>query len=567
MFLTTIKDPAFWEKVRTDETYRPMIDTLLSEWKKCETAEIAEIPYTVAADFFHSGDRVKGERYFFMRRTALSVSAVLALIYPEERKYFDRMQDFIFATCNEYSWELPAHIPNMIDYIPDDIDLFAAETGFTLAEIYAVFGDRLDPLVKTRIKMEVERRIINPFADYNRKFAWIGYRSNWAAVCGGSVAACFIYLAPERFAEVKPRIDEAINNYLSSFQESGYCLEGIVYWDYGFSFFSSYAQLVSDFTNGEVDYFKMEKVKTIATFAQKMFLSGSSIVSFADGKMNGYVFRSFCHYLAHKYPDAVLPYPQSEVNLPDFLGRWIWVVRAFAWFDPSTEQVVEELIDYSKDAEWLVYRTKAFGFAAKAGKNWEAHNHNDVGSFCFATNGKQIFADVGRGEYTRQYFREETRYQYFNTSSRSHSVPILFGNYQKTGGRYRANNTVWDGTTLSYDYAAAYDDERVISLIRQITPDKGGVTIKNTITFGENVTPAVGDYIERYVVTEKPVVEEGKLTVGNVVATYRGAGKPTVTEEPLTTHPDDGQIVKSVYLIDFAVTGTEFEIRIELQAK
>ncbi|MBQ1942294.1 MAG: heparinase II/III family protein, partial [Clostridia bacterium] len=234
---------------------------------------------------------------------------------------------------------------------------------------------------------------------------------------------------------------------------------------------------------------------------------------------------------------------------------------------PSTEQVVEELIDYSKDAEWLVYRTKAFGFAAKAGKNWEAHNHNDVGSFCFATNGKQIFADVGRGEYTRQYFREETRYQYFNTSSRSHSVPILFGNYQKTGGRYRANNTVWDGTTLSYDYASAYDDERVISLIRQITPDKGGVTIKNTITFGENVTPAVGDYIERYVVTEKPVVEEGKLTVGNVVATYRGAGKPTVTEEPLITHPDDGQIVKSVYLIDFAVTGTEFEIRIELQAK
>ncbi|MBQ1269900.1 MAG: heparinase II/III family protein [Clostridia bacterium] len=566
MFLDTVKNPELWQKIRTDETYRPLIDAMLQSYEKDAVPPITEIPYTMAADFFVSGDRATSEAIYFVRRRALCTCAILALIYPEERKYFDRMQDFLFAICNEYTWEIPAHTPNMTDYIPDDIDLFASETGYALSEIYKIFEEKLDPLVKTRIKMEVERRIITPFADYNRRFAWIGFKSNWAAVCGASVAACFIYLAPERFKEVQPRIDEAINNYLISYQDSGYCIEGISYWEYGFGFFTCYAQMMYDFTGGKVDYFKMEKVKAIASFAQKMFLSGQTTVSFSDGKMEGSVSRGICHYLAKKYPDTVFPYPQTVVSAGDFCGRWCYTLRGVVWFDPSTERQIEEFSDYSKDVEWLVYRTKTFGFAAKAGKNWEAHNHNDVGSFIFAANGKQIFADVGAGEYTRQYFREETRYQYFNTSSRSHSVPILFGNYQKTGGRYRAENTVWNGKTFSYDYASAYDDERVTSLKRFIDVDKKGITVRNQITFAEGFTPSAGDYIERYVLTEKPQIEQGKLVAGGVVATYKGAGLPTVSVQMVTPHnPAEGDY--PVYLVDFAVQGTEFEIRIEPENK
>jgi hypothetical protein len=241
-------------------------------------------------------------------------------------------------------------------------------------------------------------------------------------------------------------------------------------------------------------------------------------------------------------------------------------IRDFLWLNPKAEKEQPLLTDYSLDAEWLVYRTPRFGFAAKGGTNWEAHNHNDVGSFCFATNGKQIFADVGRGEYTRQYFREETRYQYFNTSSRSHSVPILFGNYQKTGGRYRAESTIWNGKTFSYDYASAYDDERVTSLKRFIDVDKKGITVRNQITFAEGFTPSLGDYIERYVLTEKPQIEQGKLIAGGVVATYKGADLPTVSVEMVTPHnPAEGDY--PVYLVDFAVQGTEFEIRIEPENK
>ena len=142
MFLDTIKNPELWQKIRTDETYRPLIDAMLQSYEKDAVPPITEIPYTMAADFFVSGDRATSEAIYFVRR-ALCTCAILALIYPEERKYFDRMQDFLFAICNEYTWEIPAHTPNMTDYIPDDIDLFASETGYALSEIYKIFFGKI----------------------------------------------------------------------------------------------------------------------------------------------------------------------------------------------------------------------------------------------------------------------------------------------------------------------------------------------------------------------------------------------------------------------------------------
>ncbi|MBQ1942979.1 MAG: heparinase II/III family protein [Clostridia bacterium] len=568
MFLETVKDPAFWEGIRKSEAHRPLIEELVAVFEKDGLAPIVEMPYTMAQDFFVSGDREKGEEIYFQRRRALNACAILSLVYPEERKYFDRLQDIIFAICNEYTWELPAHIPNLTDYIPDDIDLFAAETGFALSEMYVVFGERFDPLIRTRIKMEVERRIINPFSNYDRKFPWINYHSNWAAVCASGVAASFMYLAPERFADVKPRIDEAMASFLRSYKDCGYCIEGLGYWKYGFGFYVSYAQMLYDFTGGKEDLFASEKIKAISTFPQKMFLSGQAVVSFSDGSMKGVISRGLCHYLAKKYPDVVFPYPQTDNVICDQQGRWAWGFRSFVWHDLSTEKMVDELLDYSPYIEWLVYRNPAFGFAAKGGCNREAHNHNDVGSFIFAVDGKQVFADVGAGLYTRQYFRDEYRYDYFHPSSCSHSVPILFGNYQKAGSKYRAENAVWDGKTFSFDYAAAYDDERVTSLKRAVTVEKSGVTIRNQITYAEGITPTLGDYTERYVLMTKPTIEDGKITAGGVVATYKGAGIPTVTEQKLMPRADifltDGDIA---YLVDFAVEGTEFEIRIEPENK
>ena len=90
-------------------------------------------------------------------------SALLALIYPEEDKYLIKLMDAIYAICDEYTWCLPAHQGKLEPNNNTKIDLMAAETGFTLAEIYTLLNDRLEPLIKNRILAETERRIVIPF--------------------------------------------------------------------------------------------------------------------------------------------------------------------------------------------------------------------------------------------------------------------------------------------------------------------------------------------------------------------------------------------------------------------
>ena len=80
---------------------------------------------------------------------------------------------------------------------------------------------------------------------------------------------------------------------------------------------------------------------------------------------------------------------------------------------------------YAPKSAWLIRRTTSYGFAAKGGSNDVSHNHNDIGSFIVVSGGRQLLCDLGPGEYVKDYFNDQKRYQYFCTSSRGHSVPAV----------------------------------------------------------------------------------------------------------------------------------------------
>lgn len=50
------------------------------------------------------------------------------------------------------------------------------------------------------------------------------------------------------------------------------------------------------------------------------------------------------------------------------------------------------------------------GIAFKGGNNDEPHNHNDIGSFLLTVEGEVFLTDLGCGEYTKEYFQPDTRY-------------------------------------------------------------------------------------------------------------------------------------------------------------
>ena len=63
MLITKLKDPKFWEKVKTDKAYAPLLTELHRLYAEIVTAPILELPYTVMMEFSRSGDRKKGEAF------------------------------------------------------------------------------------------------------------------------------------------------------------------------------------------------------------------------------------------------------------------------------------------------------------------------------------------------------------------------------------------------------------------------------------------------------------------------------------------------------------------------
>lgn len=559
--------PEFWAEVREGETYRSLREQLLIRWEAEGKDEIPSLNYSAYRRFVFDGDRDTYEKPYFKRRRALNTAAVLALIYPERQEYLVKLMDLIYAVCDEYTWCLPAHQTELGVNNNRHIDLFAAETGMCLSEIYTLLSDRLEPLIADRIRVEVDRRIIQSFLD--TRFFWEKIGSNWAAVCTGSVSCTFMLMRPDLMPELEDRFCSAMQYFLGGFGADGVCEEGFSYWCYGFGFFTVWADMIRTFTEGRVDWFKLDKVKAVAPFLSRMYLTGACTVSFSDAGRTGRYNLGVLHYLKNEYPDDVIIPNPAYSELMDGCGRWCTFLRTFTWLREeylTVDQVQSELTYYAPSVHWLVKRGAAYSFAAKGGHNCEPHNHHDVGSFILAKDGRQILTDPGGGVYSRQYF-SSPRYTFAACGSHGHSVPYFgtdadraergfFYGYQKDGRQFEAKDVSFDGHTLTMDIASAYNEPAVRRVLRTFTLEDNGFILRDEFDVDAGVP-----------ITER-LVSLAPFTVGAGVAITDGA---TLTFDPdccdATTAVGDFKPNEAVYFLDLrlkeGVQALKIEIRVE----
>ena len=554
--LSKAKNPAFWQKVREKECYKSYRETLLNAWE--EFGDSMPIPALYYQDFrlFEiTGDRAKYEKPCFDLRRSLNCAALLSLIYPEEEKYFLRLMDMIFAICNEYTWAHPAHLMHIKDDERVRIELFAAETGFYLSEIYTLLGDRLDARIRKLIEDELERRIFAPYRSVS-VYYWENCTNNWAAVCLGSVAASFMLMKPDEAKTLIPRFEKTMKNILSGFTDDGVCLEGHGYWNYGFGYFMVYADFIRLFTDGKIDHFKNEKVKRIALGYQELYLNGKIAVTFSDGRAPFTFVESRMHYLKNEYPNEIRLFEKSMITRD--LSKFSSLLREAIWY--SEKYAAAEVTTPTSDffapySEWFVSHKNAYAFAAKGGHNDEPHNHNDVGSFIYAKDGKHILTDLGCGLYTRQYFSDE-RYSIIEASSRGHSVPIIDGGYQLPGKEYKARNSRFENGTFSSDIALAYGLYEEESIQRSFTLDEKGVTLIDRFALRDR------SVMERIVTLYEPKMEKDGVIL---IEDARIAYDPALWEYSLHTEKKTTVGEETAYLLDFTPKGkaTEFVLRME----
>ena len=431
-------------------------------------------------------------------------------------KYTDKLERIIASVCDEECWALPAHVNRKAD--PDwriTVDLFASETAQALAELYARLKAVLPDELRDRMRTEIMRRVIGPFAAKQPYAWWERSDMNWNAVCNGSIGMAALDMLddePELQEKLVRRVHENLGSFLDGFADDGACLEGIGYFTYGFYYYMGFMDLLAGKAeknaelkgmlsglsrgSGSVDRDRdpilrsvlPEKCRRIAEFQQKCYFPSGLSLSFSDGSMHEKYRIGLTCRLAGLYDTVEIPDSSCAAGFDaDPCYRFLMASRDLSWsreYLSGTENG-ENKVKTSEEAlpvyglpsaQWAVcHGASGGGFAVKGGHNAEPHNHNDIGSFIYVLGDRPLLTDLGAGEYTAQYFKDETRYGYIVCSSLGHNIPVINGHGQQAGREFACGEFVCEnrqencGVRLSF--AGAYGDDALKSLVRELHYD------------------------------------------------------------------------------------------------
>ena len=540
------------------------------------------ISFKMFMEFEKTGNRLIYEDAYFTRRKQL-FSLVLIYITCDDEKLINIIEEKLWEWCEIYSWELPAHIPLTVEEIekggiePDEyVGLFAAELAFFFAEILSLIENKLNPLLAYRLKKEIFRRVINPYK--NHTFWWEGAKMNWSSVCAGSVGAAAIYLIKDddELSVILQRVLGSMETFIEAFDEDGLITEGLSYWSYGFGFYVYFAELLKDRTGGNISLLENdEKLIKIAKLPTYLQFPSEGFVTFSDSgddKWRGDY--GILAKLEEVLDIKVYNYPQKEDVIHENACKWASMSRKLFWgvkAKPNKEKSTATGMKHFSLSQWIVDRRILAGgyfiaFAAKGGHNDEPHNHNDLGSFMLHYNGNNIFVDIGSQEYVKEYFRNETRYDFLLASSLGHSVPLINGCAQKYGEEYKAKvincENKEEKTYYELDLRKAYNCNGMVKYNRQFIWNYTDLEleIKDSFAFKEGKNEIQEVFITE---VEPKINGNGKViyTFDNCTAElcYANEFECTITKEDYRDH---NGLDSSIYKTSIYAKKQDFNVEI-----
>lgn len=522
------------------------------EAKRLLPIPMPELTEEQFALFERTGNRLVYEAVYFARREQLTVTGLEAVLEKRQRGRVEegirrKLVQVIEGICKEECWALPAHVNRDNPNWRLTVDLFAAETAQTLSELADRLGDELPENIYGLIVENVERRVLLPFLDADAPFWWEKSGSNWNAVCTGSIGSACLHLMRDREEVMEPclkRVCEALPHYIAGFAEDGACMEGLGYFTYGMSYFVNFALELREYTHGRTDLLRGEwagfqareedKRARIADFFGKCFFDDGRTVSFSDGSDSDKYHMGLSCALKMDFPHVRIPGIGRAADLSeDSCYRFVFrrmdlleterYLECFSEDCPGWEEGRVRRRDTPAgvchvlgDAQWCIANSEnGVGFACKGGHNGEPHNHNDAGHFIYESQGDVFFADLGAGEYTRDYFGQG-RYDILCNNSFGHSVPVINGCGQRQGeaygcGRFGVEES-HDACVVSMDLAGAYGEGLLEGFSRELTFSltDGSLCVRDAFTLPDT---AGGTVMENLVTRLPPAFLEGRIVL------------------------------------------------------
>ena len=507
--------PALGERKEWDAVHPPTRAHLLTQAEAVLAAPWPLLTASEYARYSQEGDRQAYERPYFARRARLAAAVIQAALAGPAGERVSDITDGVWLLCEETSWCLPAHdtvAQRRSEPLPDParpyLDLFAADTAALLAYTDLLAGDLIGPSVRQRLRDEVQQRVLRPYRD-DDTWWWLGLPragqnkdagqnrsasqdkkaklNNWTTWIHANVLPASLLLDPDPrdILATAGRAVAALDRYLDSVADDGGCDEGVSYWWKAGGCLFECLQVLASACGDDYGVFEIPQIRNIARYPLIAHISGGWHVNFADGhaRLHG----AAAPHLLYRFGRSIGD-PEVVSHARALRGDQ----AAAADLVPSPSGSLARLLGAVLDAEWaaepprdfpmpaqtwlpgtgvLVAREDAgtdrgLFLAAKAGHNAESHNHNDVGSFIVALDGRPLLIDVGVGIYTKQTFGPR-RYEIWTMQSSWHNLPEVDGVPQQAGreraaGRVRAGLT--DGAAeLSMDLASAYPPAAGIS--------------------------------------------------------------------------------------------------------
>ncbi|MFD0618689.1 heparinase II/III family protein [Paenibacillus sp. GCM10027629] len=540
--------PEYWHRIREGAKYAEIWEQLEAKAEELLAMTPAPPSFSDFILFGSTGDRTIYQSKRDQLYSGLHTFSLLAMA-DSRPEWITGLENAIWNICNEFTWVLPAHVglyhnqyPNQIWDQPkmprETVDLAAAHIGFTLAEIIHLMGDRMHPWVVERAKAEIHRRIFEVYFHDPVPQNWELKTNNWPAVCASSIGAAAIYLEQdsEKLSGMLWRVINVLRAYLSGFDEQGATPEGPAYWQYGFSHFVYFAELLKERTQGRISLLEDKKIEQISLFPQFCMLGGGKVVNFSDSAEQVKWNTGVIHRLQSYAP--ALQMPESTTWLTPTSNSWLDNARLMLWSPDRTESQTETRRDSGRIEErifegnqWAISKVtdakgRMIAFAAKGGYNEEPHNHNDLGHFILHVDGRSVLADMGLGVYTRQYFQPEYRYAQLNAGSHGHSVPIVDGCTQGFGrqfntemtGHYQTNEEM----AVTLDLTKAYACTSLRQLTRQFVwkrtlNETPYLVIRDQVSFSNQPT----SFQEVFISSVQPMkTVPGQLELSDVTLFY-----------------------------------------------
>jgi hypothetical protein len=420
---------------------------------------------------------------------------VIAELVINDGRYVQRIQDELRSFLDYPTWVYPSHAMagGTWDDTHERIDLASSALGHTLVLSVNLLGDRIDPKLAQSVRETAKKRVVDPYLKSIRAVKpganwWIKRESNWNAVCHEGVVGAALGLSLE--TEVKEEIvSSALKNlklhYFDSFTPDGYLGEGLGYWNYGFGQYLVLAEVLRGASNGRIEIMSWPEARRAAEFPFRYRMADNLYPTYGDCyPLNNKPDAGALQLLAATLPaeQAAEPEPMVTPNARHALGWRLQNVMALASYyaDPkNTPASGKAGIDTGSStwfpkAQVFVGRAKEPGglsLALKGGWNEGSHSQNDVGSFIVGAGGKMVLADPGMNVYTPDNF-DHRRFEHAVNNSFGHSVPVVDGILQGTGGEFGAKvlefESTEEKTRIVLDLAGAYPVEGLTKLTREV---------------------------------------------------------------------------------------------------